>query len=292
VNRLWKLFFGYGLSRKLEDLGSQGEWPTHPELLDMLAARFVGNGWDMRALIRHMVTSDAYKRQSSHPESRQADPDNRLLARQSRWRVDAEMVRDTSLEVSGLLVEKVGGASVYPYQPAGFWAYLNFPTREWQASSGKDLHRRSLYTHWQRQYLHPAMQAFDAPSREECVADRARSNTPLQSLVLLNDPIQVEAARALANRTLEGSPEKSDAGRIQHLFRLVLQRKAEPAELQPLEELLASQRKYYTAQPAEAGKVLSVGVAPKAGGISEPEQAAWVACSRVLLNLHETITRE
>ena len=292
VNRLWKLFFGFGLSRKLEDLGSQGEWPTHPELLDALAARFVGNGWDMRALIRHMVTSEAYQRQSSHPESRQADPYNRLLARQGRWRIDAEMVRDTSLEVSGLLVEKVGGASVFPYQPAGFWSYLNFPTREWQQSNGKDLHRRSLYTHWQRQYLHPAMQAFDAPSREECVADRARSNTPLQSLVLLNDPIQVEAARALANRVLEGSPGKTDGARIEQLFRLTLQRKPDPAEVQTLSDLLAVQRRHYGSQPAEAGKILAVGMAPKASGITEPEQAAWVACARVLLNLHETITRE
>lgn len=292
VNRLWKLFFGYGLSRKLEDLGSQGEWPTHPELLDTLAASFVANGWDMRALIRMMVTSEAYRRQSSDPVSRQADPDNRLLARQGRWRIDAEMVRDTSLAVSGLLVEKVGGASVYPYQPPGYWAYLNFPAREWQPSTGEALHRRSLYTHWQRQYLHPAMQAFDAPSREECTADRARSNTPLQSLVLLNDPIQVEAARALAMRALEWKGGKSDTDRLVHLFRLTLQRSPEPAELGVLTQMLETQRGDYRARPAEADKLLGVGTLPKNKAVPAAEQAAWVSCARVLLNLHETITRE
>jgi hypothetical protein len=292
VNRLWKLFFGAGLSRNLEDLGSQGEWPTHPELLDALASRLVASGWNLRELIRHLVTSEAYQRQSSHPEGRRVDPDNRLLARQGRWRVDAEMVRDTSLAVSGLLVEKVGGPSVFPYQPAGFWSYLNFPTREWQPSSGDGLHRRSLYTHWQRQYLHPAMQAFDAPSREECVADRARSNTPLQSLVLLNDPIQVEAARSLANRVLNASKEVEDEGRILQLFRWAVQRAPEKAELETLKALLASQRAFYSAKPAEADKLLSVGVAPKAASVPAVEQAAWVACARALLNLHETITRE
>ena len=292
VNRLWKLFFGSGLSRNVEDLGSQGEWPTHPELLDSLAQRFVSSGWDLRGLIRHLVTSEAYRRQSSDVAGRQIDPDNKLLARQGRWRVDAEMVRDTSLAVSGLLVEKVGGPSVFPYQPPGFWAYLNFPTREWQQSGGEDLHRRSLYTHWQRQYLHPAMQAFDAPSREECASDRARSNTPLQSLVLLNDPIQVESARALANRALEDKSAKGDGDRIRLLFRWALQRQPEPIELVTLEDLLGSQRKQYLSRPGEAEKLLAVGVLPNSSSLPAPEQAAWTSCARVLLNLHETIARE
>ena len=290
VNRIWKLFFGSGLSRNLEDLGSQGDWPSHPVLLDTLARHFVDSGWDLRGLIRQLVTSDAYQRDSSHRPSREADPANNLLARQGRWRIDAEMVRDTTLSVSGILVEKVGGASVFPFQPAGYWAHLNFPSREWQQSTGQDLHRRSLYTHWQRQYLHPAMQAFDAPSREECAADRGRSNTPLQSLVLLNDPIQVEAARALAARVLGESKDKNEASRLQAMFSLVLQRGADATELSTLTGLLHRQKATYQASPAEAEKLAGPGAVP--GGETVADLAAWTTCARVLLNLHETITRE
>ncbi len=198
VNRMWKLFFGAGLSRKLDDLGAQGEWPTHPELLDWLAAEFMDSGWDVKHVIRSIVLSETYRQSSDRPDLREQDPYNLLFARQARFRLDAETVRDNALAVSGLLVERIGGPSVKPYQPAGYWSYLNFPMREWDNGRGADLYRRGLYTHWQRQYLHPSMLAFDAPSREECTADRPRSNTPLQALVLLNDPTYVEAARALA----------------------------------------------------------------------------------------------
>ncbi|MFY8057556.1 MAG: DUF1553 domain-containing protein, partial [Planctomycetaceae bacterium] len=203
VNRLWKVLFGAGLSRRLDDLGAQGEWPSHPQLLDYLAAEFQAGGWNLKQLIRSIVLTRAYQRSSRGDAGlREADPGNRWLARQGRFRLDAEFVRDNALEISGLLVKSVGGRSVRPYQPAGYWAYLNFPTREWQNGSGQELYRRGLYTHWQRQYLHPSLLAFDAPSREECTADRNRSNTPLQSLVLLNDPTYVEAARAFAERIL------------------------------------------------------------------------------------------
>ncbi|MFN9039725.1 MAG: DUF1549 and DUF1553 domain-containing protein, partial [Planctomyces sp.] len=171
VNRLWKVLFGAGLSRRLDDLGAQGEWPSHPQLLDYLAAEFQAGGWNLKQLIRSIVLTRAYQRSSRGDAGlREADPGNRWLARQGRFRLDAEFVRDNALEISGLLVKSVGGRSVRPYQPAGYWAYLNFPTREWQNGSGQELYRRGLYTHWQRQYLHPSLLAFDAPSREECTA--------------------------------------------------------------------------------------------------------------------------
>ena len=211
VNRLWKLYFGAGLSRKLDDLGAQGEWPTHPELLDFLATEFRTSGWNLKHTIKSLLLSRVYRQSSLVSGTLQEqDPFNRQLARQGRFRLDAELVRDNALEISGLLVKSIGGRSVRPYQPAGYWAYLNFPTREWQNSSGEDLYRRGLYTHWQRQYLHPSLLAFDAPSREECTADRNRSNTPLQSLVLLNDPSYVEAARAFAEKILREGARRTE----------------------------------------------------------------------------------
>ena len=203
VNRLWKLFFGSGLSKVLDDVGSQGEPPVHPELLDTLAVEFVDSGWDVKRLVKLIVMSNTYQQSSSvRDELLEHDPFNRLLARQSRFRLDAEMIRDNALAVSGLLVRNVGGRSAKPYQPAGLYRHLNFPARKYQHDTGADQYRRGLYTHWQRQFLHPAMKAFDAPSREECTAERPRSNTPLAALVLLNDPSYVEAARMFAQRTI------------------------------------------------------------------------------------------
>ena len=224
VNRMWKLAFGAGLSRKLDDLGAQGEWPSHPHLLDWLAGQFIDSGWNVKHVIKLIVMSGTY-RQSSQvtPELREADPDNRWLARQGRFRIDAEMVRDNALKISGLLVERIGGPSVKPYQPPGYWSHLNFPPREWENGSGAELYRRSLYTHWQRQYLHPAMLAFDAPGREECTADRPRSNTPLQSLVLMNDPEFIEAARAFGEQILEHGGTTT-AQRLAWAFRRALSR--------------------------------------------------------------------
>ena len=194
---------------------AQGEWPTHPELLDWLALEFMESSWDVKYVVRSVVLSETYRQSSDGSDLRDRDPYNLLFARQARHRLDAETVRDNALAVSGLLVERLGGPSVKPYQPAGYWAYLNFPMREWENGRGEDLYRRGLYTHWQRQYLHPSMLAFDAPSREECTADRARSNTPLQALVLLNDTAYVEAARALAEAIVrEGGATDRRAPRI------------------------------------------------------------------------------
>lgn len=295
VNRLWKQFFGRGLSAKLDDLGAQGEWPSHPLLLDWLADEFRSSGWNVKHIVKLMVMSQAYQQDSfASPEIQAMDPYNRLLSHQGRWRLDAEVVRDTLLASSGLLVDSLGGESVKPYQPAGYWAYLNFPQREWHSDQGQKLYRRGLYTHWQRQYLHPSLLAFDAPSREECTADRPRSNTPLQALVLLNDPSYVEAARALALRTLQAAD--SDPARIEWMLHEVLARSPRPDELPVLNALLEKHRTEFSAQPDSAQQLLAVGELPlpdqlDGAQLNVTELAAWTSLARTLLNLHETITR-
>jgi len=291
VNRLWRLLFGVGLSSKLDDLGAQGEWPVHPELLDWLAVEFVESGWDVRHLLRSIVSSRTYRQSSlESAELRARDPANRLLARQSRWRIEAEFVRDTALSISGLLDASIGGPSVFPYQPAGYWAHLNFPGRRWRASDGADQHRRGLYTHWQRTFPHPSLLAFDAPSREECTAERASSNTPQAALVLLNDPTYVEAARALAARVLE-EQHAGDAQRLERAFRLSVSRHAEARELGVLAGLLSAHREHYAAQPEAARGVGENGIVPPPAGVDAVELAAWTSVARALLALHETITR-
>jgi mono/diheme cytochrome c family protein len=291
VNRLWKLFFGQGLVTSLEDFGSQGTWPSHPELLDWLAVEFRESGWDVKHLVRLLVTSSTYRQVSTAgPALRQRDPYNRLLARQGRFRLDAEMVRDNALAVSGLLVRKVGGSSVKPYQPGGYWAYLNFPRREYVEDRGADQYRRGLYTYVQRTFPHPSLTAFDAPSREECTVERPRSNTPQQALVLLNDPTYVEAARKLAEKTLrEGG--RTDGDRLVFLYRRVLGRPPRPAEAEVLLPLLARHLKQYQTDRAAAAELLAVGQAVTRDA-ERPTLAAWTSLARVLLNLHETITRE
>ena len=291
VNRTWKLFFGHGLSRRLDDLGGQGEPPTHPELLDHLAADFRDNGWDVKRLIKKMVTSRTYRQSSLvSPGLRQKDPTNRLFARQARFRLDAEFVRDTSLSISGLLIDTIGGPSVKPYQPAGYWRHLNFPARKWQASKGNDLYRRGLYTFVCRSFPHPAMVAFDAPSREECVAERPRSNIPQQALVLLNDPVFVESARALAERILFES-KGNDRERLAQAFRLALTRQPLPQESEVLIELLKQQRVRYKEDPEAAKKLVSIGMKTIAPNLAVSDLAAWTSVSRAILNLYETTAR-
>ncbi len=291
VNRLWKMYFGAGISRKLDDLGAQGEWPSHPLLLDFLADDFRSHGWDLKRTVKAMVMSRTYRQSSlADHKLRETDPYNRWVSRQGRFRLDAELVRDNALAVSGLLVDSVGGKSVFPYQPAGYWAYLNFPSREWQNDSGEKLYRRGLYTHWQRQYLHPSLLAFDAPTREECTADRARSNTPLQSLVLLNDPSYVEAARAFAELILRNGG-RTTAERLDFAFRRAVSRSATDEEVVVLDQLLKKHLSEYESNPAAAVEVLTVGAKPAADDLAKPEYAAWTSVARTLLNLHEVITR-
>ncbi len=260
VNRLWKLFFGQGLSRTLEDLGTQGEWPTHPELLDALAVEFVESGWQVKHIVRTIVTSAAYRRSSiASKELLERDPYNRFYARQSRIRLEAEMVRDNALATSGLLSLEMGGPSVFPHQPLGYWSFLNFPPREWEDSTGEDQHRRGLYTWCQRSFPQPSLLAFDAGSREECVAERTRSNVPQQALVLLNDPTYVEAAKEFAGRIQDEGGE-SVAARIDWAFRRALSRSPSEEEVQILR------------------------------GLYEKHQD-WTSVARAILNLPELITR-
>ena len=290
VNRLWTLYFGQGLVKTLDDFGAQGAWPTHPELLDWLAVDFRSHGWDVKRAIKQIVMSNAYRQSSqASPELRSRDPYNALLARQGRFRLDAEMVRDNALAVSGLLVPKVGGPSVKPYQPAGYWAFLNFPTREWQKDAGESQYRRGLYTFWQRSFLHPSLLAFDAPSREECTNERTRSNTPQQALVLLNDPSYVEASRALAEKILRGG--KDTPARLQVAYQQVLQRRASDAELKVLAQLLDGHVRHFRDNPKAAEALLKVGDRPAPADVPAPELAAWTNVARAILNLHETITR-
>ena len=290
ANRLWKNLFGAGLSAKLDDLGAQGEWPSHPQLLDELAQWMVDSNWDLKRWIRSVVMSRTYRQSSlASPEARQIDPYNRLLARQARFRLDAEFVRDNALSISGLLVNKLGGKSVRPYQPPGYWAYLNFPQREWQNGSGEELYRRGLYTHWQRQYLHPSLLVFDAPSREECTAERPRSNTPLQSLVLLNDPSYVEAARAFAEVVLRA--EGDDSRKLDLAFRRALSRPITPEESELLTKLLQSQIDHYRQHPEAAKDLLTTGARPSATDIDPVVLAGWTTVARAILNLHEVISR-
>lgn len=291
VNRLWKQYYGTGLSKLLIDMGSRGEVPPNQQLLDWLAIDFMDHNWDVKRLIRQMVTSNAYRQSSlPRPDVDSIDPENRLLAHQSRFRLEAEQIRDNALLVSGLLVNKLGGEIVRPYQPAKYYAALNFPERDYTASSDENQFRRAVYTHWQRQYLLPFLLAFDAPSREECTAQRAISCTPTAALVMLNDPSFVEAARALATRVLE-SASKGDEARINWAWRQVLGREAEPGEADVLAKLLAKHRKQYQADEKDAKAILTVGISPVPKGVDPAELAAWTSVSRVLLNLNETVTR-
>lgn len=291
VNRFWRQFFGTGLSKVLDDFGAQGEPPRHPELLDWLAAEFRDSGWDVKHLVRLMVTSRTYRQSSNASRELLArDPENRDLARQGRWRIEAEMVRDSALQVSGLLVPRIGGPSVRPYQPDGYWENLNFPQRGYDASSGGDQYRRGLYTWWQRSYVHPSMLAFDAATREECAAERNRSNIPQQALVLLNDPSYVEAARSFAARILrEGSGD--DTSRLTWAWRQALARAPLDSELSALRRLLETQRTAFAKDPEAAAQFTQTGKAPTPAGLDPVQWAAWTDVARALLNLHETITR-
>jgi len=292
VNRLWNQYFGTGLSAVVDDLGLQGEYPSHPELLDWLSVQFVESGWDVKAMVRLIVTSATYRQKSDYrAELRDIDPTNRWLAAHPARRLGAEFVRDNALFAAGLLNTEIGGPSAHPYQPEGYYVSLNFPKRDYQAATDDQQYRRGLYTHWQRTFVHPMMANFDAPSREECTADRTISNTPQQALTLLNDPTFVEAARALAERAIQ-EPETTDfEARIDHAFRLVLARAPTADERAGLREFYQTQRSNYAATPDDAAKLAQVGLYEVDASLDPIELAAWTQVARVLLNLNETLMR-
>ena len=289
VNRLWAQMFGTGIVRTIGDFGSQGDYPSHPELLDWLAVEFMESGWDVKAMLKAIALSNTY-RQSSAYRSEKADPDNRLLYRAPRYRLSAEEVRDSALAISGLLSDRIGGPSVMPYQPAGF--YLGkFEGWFWQASPDEEQYRRGLYTFWRRSALHPMFAIFDAPTREECAVARPRTNTPLQALVTLNDPTFVEAARVFAQRILLDGPEDLD-GRLKLAFRKAVSRPPLDAEMKVLRSRYQAQLKHYEADRAAASKVVNAGAAPRPATLDVAEHAAWTTVASMLLNLDEVIMRE
>ena len=296
MNRLWQQFFGVGLSAAVDDLGSQGELPSHPELLDWLASEFRDSGWDVKHMIRLIVTSRTYRQNSSlRPELKEIDPVNRLLASQNPRRLEAEFVRDNALFVAGALnLADIGGPSVKPYQPEGYYDALQFPDRKYVASADDRQWRRGVYMHWQRTFLHPMLANFDAPSRDECAALRTVSNTPQQALTLLNDPTFVEAARLFAARLLGDSQATTDVKHLRRAYQLALAREPSGAEISSLAKFITAQRDYYRANPAEAEKLMNIGFARRSDakiGPDNVELAVWTNVCRVVLNAHETITR-
>lgn len=292
VNRLWQQLFGRGLVATPEDFGLQGEWPSHPELLDWLAVEFRESGWDLQHLLRQIVLSDTYQQSSdSTPAAHLRDPDNNLLARGPRFRLAAEQIRDQALAVSGLLVDRIGGPSVKPWQPEGLWKAVAYDGEvEYQPDTGDGLYRRSLYTYWKRQSPPPNLLAFDASARETCIIHRSRTNTPLQALVLMNDPTLIEAARHLAGRAIKaggGDP----AARLRQAFRLATSREPSVSETKTLLNLEAQQQAAFESFPGEAEKLLTVGSSPPDRSLDPLELATWTTITNVILSLDETITK-
>ncbi len=291
VNRVWAQIFAVGLVETEEDFGTQGELPSHPELLDWLALRYMALGWDTKALLRLIVTSATYRQASQfRPELAEKDPRNRLLARMSRVRLEAEMVRDQALALSGLLSRTIGGPSVYPPQPAGLWQAAFNGERTWATSQGENRYRRGMYTFWRRSVPYPSMAVFDAPSREICAVRRVRTNTPLQSLVTLNDPVYLEAAQALARRIV--SEGGSDAGsRVRFGLHLCLARPPRPEQVAPLAALYAAELERYRNDVPAATALATDPIGPLPPGQNPAELAAWTTVANVLLNLDSILTK-
>jgi hypothetical protein len=305
VNRYWSVFFGTGLVKTINDFGSQGEWPSHPELLDWLAVQFrdgneptrnsvnrstgISAGpWDVKGLVRLIMTSSTYRQSATAtPEKLERDPYNRLFTRGPRLRLDAEFVRDNALAVAGLLNDKIGGPSVKPYQPPGIWDGTD---SKFEQDHGDALYRRGLYVFWRRSAHYPSFATFDAPSREVCTFFRERTQTPLQSLVLMNDPAFVETARGLAARVLREEPGDVDK-RLVRAFRHALGRKPKPDEIMVLQKTYEQQLRNFRQEVEAAKALLKVGESPLPEQTDTAELAAMTAVANVLLNLNETITK-
>lgn len=306
VNRAWMQFFGNGLVETVEDFGSQGQWPSHLDLLDWLAKEYQGDlqssdqspaapRWDTKRLHRQIVNSATYRQSSKvSRELLERDPANKLLARGPRYRMQAELIRDNALALAGLLSDRTGGPSVSPYQPAGLWDDVavgaDYEGTVYKQDQGEGLYRRSMYTFWKRTCPPPGLNTFDAPEREVCTARRSRTNTPLQALVLLNDPTYLEAARKLAERAIM-TGGTTDEERMKFAFRLAMSRKATPAELQVLLQTLRQRRESYQQNPSGAKEFISVGESPREAPVDDSELAAWTSVMSLILNLDEAITK-
>lgn len=292
VNRLWESLFGTGLVRTTEDFGVTGEFPSHPELLDYLAVTFVQSGWNIKALLKQIVMSETYRQESRiGADQLLRDPENRWLGRAPRYRLSAESIRDNALAVSGLLQPRVGGPSVKPYQPEGLWEDVTVERRgKYVPDQGEGAYRRSMYTFWKRTCPPPSMVSFDAPNREVCVARRSRTNTPLQALVLLNDPTYIDAARSLAMRILR-SDQPSDAERIHAMYRRCLSRMAREEELAIVAGLLAETRNRFVQSAESAAKLNQSGAITLDSSLDANEVAVWTVIASAILNLDETITK-
>lgn len=294
MNRLWQQYFGVGIVKTTEDFGSQGEWPSHPELLDWLATEFVSSGWNVKHMHKLLVMSAAYQQSSRvSPELYTRDPENRLLARGPRFRLDAETIRDNALSISGLLVKSVGGKSVKPYQPLGLWkavGYTSSNTANFVQDHGDKLYRRSMYTFWKRTSPPPTLLTFDAPSRESCTVRRARTNTPLQALVLMNETQFVEASRVFGERMMTHDEPKIE-DRMRYGFRLATARWPTADELRVIKKVFDVQLAQFKEAPEEAEKLLKIGEHPADGELDKTELAAWTMIGNLILNLSETITK-
>ncbi|MGA1116169.1 MAG: DUF1553 domain-containing protein, partial [Opitutales bacterium] len=293
VNRYWQTIFGRGLSDTPSDFGSQGKWPTHPGLLNWLAADFIESDWDVKRAIRQLVTSATYRQSSVTTEEHLAkDPENLYFARAPRFRIMGEFVRDQALHVSGLLNKKFGGPGVKPYQPAGLWNEVSLDRgRRFVQDKGDKIYRRSMYTYWKRSAPQPAMTAFDTPSREICTIQRQRTNTPMQSLVTLNDVQFVEASRFLAQRILLTGP-KDFPGQVNRAFELATGRPADNLRQQVMKKAYDKQKAVFDQNPAQAEELLAMGDSPREKSIDAKEHATWTVLASMILNLDETLNRE
>jgi hypothetical protein len=291
VNRFWAYLFGRGLVASVEDFGAQGQSPTHPELLDWLARDFMNHNWDVKRLCKQIVLSATYRQSSTpaDPRTALADPDNIWLGRGTRYRLPAEQIRDNALAASGLLVPKLGGPSVMPYQPAGLWEEAG-TGKSYQQAKGEGLYRRSIYTFWRRTSPPPTMITFDATGRETCTARRERTATPLQALVLLNDPQYIEAARVLSEKLIQQNPD-SVVDRLKAAFRILTSRSASEKEMAVLQRLFDEQKSHFTAVPAKATELVSIGDAPRNEKIDAVEHAAMTVVVQALMNFDECVTK-
>jgi len=293
VNRYWQTIFGRGLCDTPSDFGSQGKWPTHPGLLNWLAADFLESDWDVKKMIRQLVTSATYRQSSVITKEHLAkDPENLYFARAPRFRLMGEFVRDQALHISGLLNKKFGGPGVKPYQPAGLWNEVSLDrNRKFVQDQGNKIYRRSMYTYWKRSSPQPAMLAFDTPSREICTVQRQRTNTPMQALVTLNDVQFVEASRFLAQRVLKSSPQDLPS-RVNRMFELATGRPADSLRQEVIKKAYDKQKAVFDQNPAQADQLLAMGDSPRDKSLNRNEHATWTVLASMILNLDETLNRE